>query len=494
MTLLPAIDDLPDSTAYGPESWGEAWGYLGETTDIAQGFIENSNADATARHDAYEDYIGEVYQATGVRLPNPMNVDLATGAFQEGANPTYGFGSGNEWRQERVQNALDRFEAERTALAEKYPAQARLIQLNIDDRVVRKMQLAEKDKARAAASPALGPIGRFTAQLYGGLKGSLRDPLQVGFAIAGGGAGGARTVIGRLGHVMLTEALINGGQEAVLQAASQDRKEKAGLKHGLEDALQNIGVAATFGALFGGTLQGAGELARIYSKSGVKAEQFSRVIDGNPEPGDIEAVAKAMGLNLDQRRQDMIARGFEERTLEDYALPADATPEQMRVYDAAQRYAAEPDNFPPPELVERMIADEQSGPARTMTADDYERVYGGDANAIDDARARLMDETAPEGEIIAPETAKIAPQRAIEPSSPDALSDAEKRAGGAVDGQGAAEFPEPAVDANGNIKNPFDLLGIEDGKGNHTQVSVREALALADEPNFYADILEACKL
>ena len=621
---LPDAASLPASRSAGPETWSEAWTTAAGTTDETMRVIENLDASAKAQRSAYQAYIDEVEQATGVRLKNPADVDLQRGAFEARPNPQYGTGTGAEWIDEKVRAANEEFEAGRSKLAAQFPAQARLIELDIEGRVIRQMKDAEKKNMEALQSPELGMAGRLSAQLVGGLTGSGRDPYQWMMAVTGAGGGVGRTVAGRIGSTMLTEALLNGGQEAVLQAASQDRKKRAGLEHGLNDALANIGIAATFGSLFGGTVQGGVELARIY-KMGKGGDQVAaRVLDGRPEPGDVETMAKAMGVDLAPDKLDAINRSFEESVLDDYMVSSDATPAQIEVMQAAERYAADPDSFPPPEIIERLLVEQDAGRMPTMMPEDYERIYGGDQNAIDDiadtffgdepvsstnaigatadagpvaseparpvmadgravdigggalpdrgvvvanvhsdgkvyigepgdvhfsladryaderfgapeftgfinADGRIMDRqeafrwvseneapvrvsenmgrqldaldyreqvpvskrraaSAPRPDLPAADPLqgqKIRPRVTAEPLDEGALGGAAARAG---------EIAEPARDQNGNPENYLDFIAIEDGDGKVSVVSVREALEVADEPDFLADVLEACKL
>lgn len=383
--ILADRNSLPKSAAAGPETWSEAFGKVVDSTDLTMQAVENVTATQDNYRSAYQSYIDDVEKATGQKLQNPMDVDMSTGSYQEKVNPTYGFGSGNEWRDERARVAMDQFEAQRAALADQYPAQARLITLDVDGRVKARMQGAEKQVTDALASPELGMAGRLSAQLLGGLKGSARDPYQWAMNAVGAGAGVGATVATRIGRAIFTEALLNGGQEAILQAASQERKKSAGLEHGMGDALKNVGIAATFGALFGGTIQGAGELARAFKLGEGGAERAARVLDGNPEAGDVEALAKAMGVELGPEKIDLLDRSFENKVLDDVMVPADAPPERIRVLDAAMRHAEDPQSFPPPELVERMIADEGSGPTRALSTADSEQIYGGDIEMIDRA-------------------------------------------------------------------------------------------------------------
>jgi hypothetical protein len=519
--ILAELDQLPKSMSNGPESWSEAFGKAVSTTDQVMVSIENINASQENFRASYQSYIDEVRQATGVSIDNPMDIDMRRGTFEARPNPTMSGGTGAEWIEDRKRVAMERFEQQRTALMNQYPAQARLIQLDIEGRATRRMQDADKAAKEAMAAPELGMAGRFAAGLVGGLTGSAKDPYQWATAMIGGGAGAARSVAGRLGQVMLTEALVNGGTEAVLQAASQERKKTAGLEHGLDDALKNVGIAATFGALFGGTVQGGAELARIYKLGEGGADIAARVIEGRPEPGDVETLARAMNVELTPDRLDMLNRSFEERVLDDVTIPADATPAQMKVYEAALRYAEDPDNNLPPDLVERIYAEEEAGRLSTLTADQYERAYGGDEAAIADIAdtffAEDMDQAgrrieaatvraedaavraeragnpaaAPAREAEAPtatdpiEGQRIRPEREAEPYDDTAMRYAEEQAG---------EIRDPEIDADGNYRSLYELLPIEDGDGNVTLISPREALAIANQDNFHADLLEACKL
>jgi hypothetical protein len=79
----------------------------------------------------------------------------------------------------------------------------------------------------------------------------------------------------------------------------------------------------------------------------------------------------------------------------------------------------------------------------------------------------------------------IRPRVVSEPLDDVSMRNAEIRAG---------ELAEPARDRNGNPENYFDFMAIEDGDGKVSVVSAREALEMASEPEFLADLLEACKL
>ncbi|GCA49305.1 hypothetical protein KGO5_01748 [Sinorhizobium sp. KGO-5] len=609
-----------DSLSEGPESWGEAWTRLVAEDADAGRIIENLNSDQVLMSEIYADRIDRIESLTGTRLPNP--VEIAPLARR----PRFNLGRSMAATVPEIDptSTIEEFDRRTAELAGRFPQIESIVGETIEAEMGRRRRESQAEAARAAEAPELGALGRFTAHLAGGLAGAARDPNQWQMAAYGGISTAGKTVAGRIGQTMMTEFLLNGGQEAVLQIASQERKRAAGLDHGLQDILANVGIAGTFGALFGGAVQGGAELARILNLGEGGAERAARVIEGRPEPGDVEAVAKAMNIELTPERLDLLNRSFEERVLDDVMMPADADPGQMRVFEAAQRYADDPDNNPPPELVERLVADEEAVRTR-FSPDAYERMFAGDQNAIDDIADTFMVDTiddaatridavadrvdaiaeeveqltmsggrraegggdiaieerwpvedrqsvraeqqeflrsatleegssaangknvmgiavnSPELEAafmagvddaltgakprtlpnrqqqilyetgtarataamadggLSPGPLQVAKPARLDPlqgqtirpsETPEPLDDAAERI---ADVQ-AGDIVEPARDANGNPENFLDFVGVEDGDGNVKIMSTAEALAMADEPEFFADLLEACKL
>lgn len=547
-----------ESLSNGPETWGEAWRQAAATTDETMRVIENTNADYDALERAYDLRIAEIRELTGQELANPMRVASEVDREMIDIFAAQAAGGGtvlpSQVSPDYRRRQEEEFNERARALADRFPGIEAILSKPIMEQRNQVMREAEANAALAAQSPELGLFGRLSAQLAGGLKGAALDPAQWGMAMLGAGGSAAKTVAGRIGQTMLQEGLINGSQELLLQAMSQERKREAGLEHGLGDMLANAGIAATFGALFGGTVQGGAELARIFKLGEGGAERAARVIEGRPEPGDVEAVAKAMNVELGPEKLDLLTRSFEERVLDDAMVPADGEAAQLRVFEAAKRYAEDPDNNPPPELIERLVADEEAARTR-FSPDDYERMFAGDQNAIDDIgdtfmadtiddAARRIDAVADrvdaladrvdqagaravagsradvvdaEGVIIerAPEAGPARPA-ARAPVAGDQRAPANTRASvDAIEGQTirpreapeplddaaeqiadvqAGEIVEPIRDANGNPENYLDFVGVEDGDGNVKIMSTAEALAMADEPEFFADLLEACKL
>lgn len=415
MMNLPDPKDLRGSVSDGPMSWAEAFGKAAETTDETMRLIENGNADYYALEKAYDQRIAAIRDVTGQELPNPMRVAsgvdrdmaavVAAQAGGGGVMPLIG-----EMSPDFRQRQEAEFNEKARALSGQYRQEIdQILSTSIGEDKGRVMRDAQAAAAKAGQAPELGTVGRLGAQIWGGLTGATNDPSQWGMAMIGAGTGAAKTVAGRIGQTMFSEALLNGSQELVLQGMSQERKRAAGLEHGMGDMLANAGVAATFGALFGGSVQGAGEFwsaLRARAPAGgatafpdvpdeVGTAAMARVIDGAPERGDVEIVAQAMGVDLGPEKIDMLNRSFEERMLDELTIRDDASPAEIRVYEAAQRYAEDPDNNPPPELLERMLAEQEAGRMR-FSADDYERMFSGDQNAVDDIADTFFADTPPD--------------------------------------------------------------------------------------------------
>jgi hypothetical protein len=636
--MFVSLDQLPKSATDGPEDWTEAWARLATGTDQTQSIIENTNSDKTVLEGIYDRRIEKIESLTGERLANPIRTaPLERRALYSRTGMPILF----SLPRDAYEGPEDAFNQRVNGLIERFPQVNAIIGESVTDEKNRLAREAESEASKAARSPALGTVGRFTAQLAGGLMGASKDPFQWQVTGIGGGAATGKTVAGRIGQTMFSEFLINGGSEAVLQAASQERKRAAGLEHGLGDALKNVGIAGTFGALFGGTVQGGAEVARIFKLGEGGAERATRILEGRPERGDVETFAAETGITIAPDELSQISRSFEERTLDEIMVPENATPDDITLMTAAMRHAEDPDNFPPPDLVERALA-ESAGESRTLSADDYQRIYDGDEAAVDNYRSTVaasangsvdladtFGDVSPAGSRVAGFTTekgsryavnrdgttvrnkaarsdvghegdrgikpvtertvyvdenaatlsaaglqglgskgarvvikdgkaslvtwnkkangwgaspgsrdipvfdapavgryplelwtsvddvpgfsayskmhagnkivamideppldpirdqRIRPQEHAEPFDQAAVAKAEVLAGDIID---------PKLDGNGHVISMYEMLPFEDGNGNRTPIMISQALEIADEPNFHADLLEACKL
>lgn len=288
---------------------------LWRATRDLQIFRDNANAESSAMIEAYERRNRAIFDATGVQLPNPTRLDLANLPAAPGQ------------RAPDLRAASDKAQADWLAkareLATEKPEFAGVIAA---DRPIQEDAFAitrEAERRFAEADQGQIPGGRRVLNILGGgVSGILRDPLQVATLFAGGGISGpGRLAVTRILQAMFTEAAVNGGVEAAVQVAAQDYKRRAGVEHGLGDALQQVGLAAAFGGGFGGLLAGAGEVLRLTGKA-VPDEILQRATQGTPEPGDIETISTALGLQLDPEAQKVAALAVEQPALDRAAFGA----------------------------------------------------------------------------------------------------------------------------------------------------------------------------
>ncbi|TIS17636.1 MAG: hypothetical protein E5X07_33885, partial [Mesorhizobium sp.] len=112
---------------------------------------------------------------------------------------------------------------------------------------------------------------KWIAAFAGGGIGAIRDPVQVGTLMLGGGPGATRTVAGRILSTALSEAAVNAGVELALQPIVQSYRAKAGLESGVDLALRNAAFAGLLGGVFGAGARGLGELLTSGGRSGDRA-------------------------------------------------------------------------------------------------------------------------------------------------------------------------------------------------------------------------------
>lgn len=255
-------------------------------------YVDSTVAAGAAYAEAYDRRIREVFEATGVKLRNPYLVDHMEGIVM---SPR---GGGSEPIERKRQYFADKV----AEAARRIPDQAVADRLNrsIDGDAI---NIAREADERLGRNLASRPTWAATAASIGGaLVGGMRDPVQVGSLLIGGGPGAARTVAGRILGTAAREALINGATTAAMQPAVQDWRQKAGLDHGLQQALNNVAMAAAFGGVLGGAFQGIGEGAARITGRGVDtaADAALRAPGIRPEvkaamTGDLPAAAAELG-------------------------------------------------------------------------------------------------------------------------------------------------------------------------------------------------------
>lgn len=253
----------------GQAPFSDVWN---SARDIAV-YADNFNAEEMAFEEAINRRIDAVMSATGVAVKNPY-YDTRRPGLPRGAVDYL-----------RSQN-MPEFYRSLATLEQRYPDQARVIRAGVpieeDAKLVARQ--AEERFGRVLASRQ-DTAGKWTAMLGGSLAGSFRDPVQVATLIAGGGPGAARTISGRILGVTVKEMAINGATEAAMQPKVQAWREKAGLPHGVTEAVRNVTLAAVLGGAFGGLVQGVVEgLGRLGFK-GRALDSASAQASQAAEPG-----------------------------------------------------------------------------------------------------------------------------------------------------------------------------------------------------------------
>lgn len=464
MFFLPGESERPFELAKPAQSWSEAWGAMAEATDAMMTYRDNANASEEANAEAYDRRIRAIREATGETVDNPVRL------YGDGWRPkpvsSYSFDSESEQLRRHADEKLAQWDARMRELARKHPDKAALFAGNPAREALDVTREASQDFDKAAGGRELGAVGRTAAILYGGARGMLKDPTQVAMLFAGAPAAAGRTAWARIGRTMLYEGAINAGAEAAVQTLAEPWRQRAGVGSDWRAFFLNVGLAGALGGAGGGVFQGAPELARALRLPDDTVEPMARVLANQPEPGDVERIAAATGRTLNDEERAMAARAFEEDALDGFMAPPDAPPDRLAVMEAARRHAEDPDNFPPPEAVERALAERRSG---TLTTADYERLYD------------LQPEPPSPPERLAPATAH------------EPRDDAELVRAADVAGRGDAAA-EAAIVASPAKREWTDLIADSDeATGAPVFRTVDEALAEADIFAFHADLLEACK-
>lgn len=265
MTIFLDTPRLPANATFA--------GGVGSLADIAAAardsllYVDNAYASSDALQRVLNDRRRAIHDATGVQLADPMTA--AHEEFRQKAQERSIAPFSDRWthddRPETLDEIYDRhldaFSAELSTLAEKFPDAAETIGAgrNLWDDTA---ELARKSDERLGQLMASrSGLGKYGALLAGGMAGALADPITVMSIAAGGGPGGAATVAGRILTIAGKEALINAATEAAIQPSVQAWRERAGLDHGMNEAIRNVLFAGVMGGAFGGALGGAGELA-----------------------------------------------------------------------------------------------------------------------------------------------------------------------------------------------------------------------------------------
>jgi len=269
--------------------------------DIRQSEISTSRL--FSFQDAYDDYVDEIFEATGQKLRNPVARDA-----EFAQRVTEKKRGGRRVTGRMVEESLeDDFFEQVLKLHAQNPNFELRDKNNIRAEISEKSHLLqERHKDISARQTGLGAVGEF----FGSAGATITDPVIAGSMLLGSpaAAGIVRTAI--------VEGLIAGGAEAVIQPAIQKHRAELGFEDaGFEAGARNVGFAAVGGAAFAGLIKGFGRLAgwsapkvkRVFSdvvkspRSEVRGalatfERSQEMVDDNPlatsAVGDKEHIAR----------------------------------------------------------------------------------------------------------------------------------------------------------------------------------------------------------
>jgi hypothetical protein len=278
-------------------------------SELIDAAFDQSRVNATLAHDnlaierAFDLRIDQVKRETGFDLANPyrggydqealrrIKIKRERGEYGLDA-PARAIDVAREIFDEQIRLAAERF-PDKAAAFNFYQSpedQAKAIRQGVEDR----------RKNAEAALPGTGE--RLIAGFIGDIGAVATDPVQIVGLGLGGGPGTAATTIGRLGQVMLREAAINAGLQAVQEPVIQANRKMLGLPSGLDDAAENIAIAGLFGAGGGLLIEGGRAIGNAISR-----ERLQRVLDGKGTAEDINAAMKDLGIKPDEQMAEHLA-------------------------------------------------------------------------------------------------------------------------------------------------------------------------------------------
>lgn len=355
-------------------------------------YRDNTTAYDAAEKEAYARRIKAIHEATGVMIDNPA------------LKPESTVGPNGRRTIRKRQDVEAEFRQALFDIAEAHPGQAAVIGL---DRPIREDAYAVMREAEAKFADAAGAAEnlpawrRYGNVLGGGFAGMLRDPIQVATLFAGGPVSTGRSVGLRIAETMLSEAAINAGVEALVQASGQKFREEAGVEHGWGSALEQVGLAALFGGGVGGLLAGGGEVFRALGRVAPEGA-LERIAAGEALPEDVPALADALGLVPDPETLRTATLAAEQADLDRAAFgspPEGLTPPEasQAAADAVRAIDNPPDIMPSADTAERLAQIERivktgaplgQRPRQPQSLVEFLSASGGIADA---AELRAMD-------------------------------------------------------------------------------------------------------
>lgn len=379
----------------------EAWDELWTATDEVQSLTQNANAQGRAQQEAFKARNTAILTATGMDPAKQSKAEIRAQLRNAPSDPAAPWSVYDDLEDD---GALfgDLYKKRLKDIAAQFPEHAATIKADVpieEDAYVLAQAANNRlgvAQARADAAGLSGP-NKFGATLGGSVRAMLRDPIQVGTLMVGGGPGIAKTVIGKIFSVMLTEAVVNMGVESVVQVASHDWKVKAGLDASTETALEQVGMAGLFGGGFGGLLEGSRQAFKAM-KVPIADAVLQRAVLG--EPSAMQEVATALGKPLSDTDQNLLKRAAADDELHNAAYGSVLSDQDRVVADRVLNAVENDVRFPDlPEPVRPEFAPNNFqffDPARlAVDAQRFQFKAGGDADGVTD-RLRGVEQWNPE--------------------------------------------------------------------------------------------------
>lgn len=309
-----------------------------------QTYIENT----TGREALLETSIDRVREAvkrsSGIDMENPFR-----GGYRAQADLELEAQFGGSWKRElernpalRLNQQVNEFERALSEYAAGNPAVADAIAVAKIDFAPAMMARRINQDMESAMSEAPNFGAALAASVAGGLIPSLKDPVNVaGMAIGGGMPSRASSVGMRILETAGREAAINATITAAQQPFVQANRRELGLSAGFDEAAQNVGMAALFGAVIGSGVQGGRELV-------------DRIQAGRATAADIDQALKAAGVKLDPEARTVLDQAMKSEAADKITaaeIPPGVPPEIADdVIRQAVPFVEDPTRNPPPDL------------------------------------------------------------------------------------------------------------------------------------------------
>lgn len=276
----------------------------------------------------YDERIDKFEEVFGKRLPNPL-IDFI---------PEAGLGPENFERlspAQRQKMQMDWFEEQITKGRNSLPENERgTIQTFEEMQAGIPKAARARDKRVRDAQENVSPSG-FAAGIAGDLTAFMQDPLILATLPISWPSLAGRTTLQAMGRVALSEALIAGGSEALIQPIVQEFRRELGFEDaGFEAGLRNVIFAMGGGAILGGGLAGLSKQGEKFLKLlGAINSSDSRVLAEEilkkPNASSAEkALAGQLEKDANQVDDNPLWQGPEQKPLADIDIPPDKITEQ----------------------------------------------------------------------------------------------------------------------------------------------------------------------